>query len=48
MIRGCGKKQWVVPVLEKIEMADTACVNAMGMKNNAIPESGQCGSGPGS
>ena len=48
MMRGCGKKQWVAPVLEKIEMADTACPNAMSAKNNPVTESGQCGSGLGS
>jgi hypothetical protein len=42
------KKRWVTPVLEKVEMADTACVNAMSMKNNEPSESGNCGSGPGS
>ena len=44
---GLGKKPWVVPVLEKIEMVDTACQNMMG-KNMIAAEHGNCGSGPGS
>ncbi len=48
MVYGCGKKQWVVPVLEKIEMADTH--GALGCaeghkKNNPGEEKGMCGQG---
>ncbi len=48
MNKETGKQVWIAPKLEKIEMVDTACGNAMGMKNNDIAESGQCGSGPAS
>jgi hypothetical protein len=50
MVHGCGKKQWVVPVLEKIEMANTqGCPSTGGQdKQNTTAESGKCGQGMGS
>lgn len=51
MVYGCGKKQWVAPILEKIEMAQTAqlCPSTGDTnKQNENTESGVCGRGPGS
>lgn len=51
MVHGCGKKQWVAPVLEKIEMSKTAILcPATGSfdKQNAADETGKCGHGPAS
>ena len=50
MVSRYGKKQWVVPVLEKIEMANTRLVICGAQsnplpKNNPGPEQGNCGAG---
>ena len=49
MDKWTGKKTWVAPKLEQIEMVDTQiCPATGGPKNNPTPESGKCGQGLGS
>lgn len=52
MVHGCSKKQWVVPVLEKIEMAQTRvdifCGGGTGSKNKTKSENPQANCSAGS